>query len=71
MSLEAQYIFTIKLQIPGICLMYLKEFEDAKNEITRALSCHKNDQSFITLGKIHLLQGDLNRAVDVYKQGVL
>ena len=51
--------------------MYLKEFEDAKGEITKALSYHKNDQSFITLGKIHLLQGDTNRAIEVYRQGVM
>jgi Bardet-Biedl syndrome 4 protein len=51
--------------------MYLKEFEDAKVEITKALSYHKNDQSFITLGKIHFLQGDTNRAIDVYKQGIV
>ena len=50
--------------------MYLKEFDDAKVEVTKALTYHKNDQSFITLGKLHLLQGETSRAIDVYKQGV-
>lgn len=55
----------------GICLMYLKDFEEAKSEITRALSYHKNDQSFIALGKIAILQGDLPRAIEIFKQGIV
>ena len=51
--------------------MYLKEFDDAKVEVTKALTYHKNDQSFITLGTLHLLQGETSIAIDVYKQGVM
>jgi len=51
--------------------MYLKDFEEAKSEITRALSYHKNDQSFIALGKIAILQGDLPRAIEIFKQGIV
>ncbi len=51
--------------------MYLKDFEEAKSEISRALGYHKNDQSFIALGKISLLQGDLPRAIDIFKQGIM
>ena len=63
-------MFDIRPSSLGVCLMYLKDFETAQIELTRALNCHKNDQSFATLGKIHLLQGDIGRAIEVYKQGV-
>lgn len=50
--------------------MYLKELEPAKEQLVRALNYHKNDQSFLTLGKILLMQGDIMAAIDIYKQGV-
>ena len=50
--------------------MYLKEFEDAQSELVKALSIHKTDQTFITLGKIHLMQNDVASAIEVYKQAV-
>lgn len=54
----------------GVCHMYLKELEPAKDELLKAIHYHKNDQSFLTLGKIVLLQGDINNAIEIYKQGV-
>ena len=50
--------------------MYLKEYNDARDALTTALNIHKNDQSFIILGKIHLLQGDVPGAIEVYKRAV-
>ena len=50
--------------------MYLKDLEAAKEQLVRALNFHKNDQSFLTLGKILLMQGDITGAIDIYKQGV-
>lgn len=47
----------------GVCYMYLKELEPAKDQLHRALRIHKNDQSYLTLGKILLLQGDLKGAI--------
>ena len=47
----------------GVCYMYLKELEPAKDQLHRALHIHKNDQSYLTLGKILLLQGDLKGAI--------
>jgi len=47
----------------GVCYMYLKEMEPAKDQLHRALRIHKNDQSYLTLGKILLLQGDLKGAI--------
>ena len=48
--------------------MYLKDLEPSKEQLVRALSYHKNEQSFLTLGKILLVQGDVSGAIDVYKQ---
>ncbi len=50
--------------------MYLKEFDSAREELGRAIGLHKNDHSFSVLGKVHLLQGDLDGAVGVYKMAV-
>ncbi len=54
----------------GVCHMYLKELEQAKEELMRAIHTHKNEQSYMTLGKILVMQGDLKGAMDTYKQGV-
>ena len=54
----------------GVCLMYLKDYDEAKSELMRALNYHKNDQSFIVLGKIHLLQSDVEGAIEVYKMAI-
>ena len=50
--------------------MYLKDLEPAKEHLVRALTFNKNDQSFMTFGKILLMQGDVTAAIDIYKQGV-
>eukprot|EP00095_Tigriopus_kingsejongensis_P004978 maker-scaffold96_size378025-snap-gene-2.34 protein:Tk04978 transcript:maker-scaffold96_size378025-snap-gene-2.34-mRNA-1 annotation:"bardet-biedl syndrome 4" len=54
----------------GVCLMYLKEYDEARDELTKALNYHKNDQSFMMLAKIHLLQGDVDGAIEIYKMAV-
>jgi Bardet-Biedl syndrome 4 protein len=54
----------------GVCFMYLKEYDAARTELLRALNLHKNDQSFVVLGKIHLLQGDVAGAINVYKMAI-
>ena len=50
--------------------MYLKEYDDAREQLLLALTLHKNDQSFVILGKVHLLQGDVHGAIEVYKRAV-
>ena len=54
----------------GVCYMYLKDLEPAKEQLVRALNFHKNEQSFLTLGKILLMQGDIAGAIDIFFQGV-
>ena len=55
---------------PGVCFMYLKEYDSARSELLRALNLHKNEQSFTVLGKIHLLQNDVEGAIEIYKMAV-
>lgn len=50
--------------------MYLKEYDEARAELIKALGLHKNDQTFTFLGKVHLIQGDLAGAIEVFKRAV-
>lgn len=35
-----------------------------------ALQLNKHDLTYIMLGKIHLLEGDLDKAIEIYKKAV-
>lgn len=50
--------------------MYLKDLEPAKEQLMNALKVHKNDQTFLTLGKMLLMQGDITGAIEIYNLGV-
>uniref|UniRef100_A0ABM0MBG2 Bardet-Biedl syndrome 4 protein-like n=1 Tax=Saccoglossus kowalevskii TaxID=10224 RepID=A0ABM0MBG2_SACKO len=54
----------------GICYMYLKMYDKAKESLKHAIQCNRHDLSFIMLGKIFLMEGDLEMAIDVYKRAV-
>lgn len=42
----------------------------AEEQLNLALQLNKHDLTFMMLGKIHLLQGDTEKAIDVYKSAV-
>lgn len=50
--------------------MYLKQFDEARAELKKAISIHKNEQSFATLGRVFLMQGDVDGAIDVFRTAV-
>ncbi|XP_077993436.1 BBSome complex member BBS4-like [Glandiceps talaboti] len=54
----------------GICYMYIKDFDKAKECLKHAIQCNRHDLSFVMLGKIFLMEGDMDMAVDVYKRAV-
>ncbi|XP_014673640.1 PREDICTED: Bardet-Biedl syndrome 4 protein-like [Priapulus caudatus] len=54
----------------GICWMYLKELGKAKESFKKALHLHRNEKSFVMLGKVFLQENDLNMAIDVYRRAV-
>ncbi|XP_072484523.1 BBSome complex member BBS4 isoform X2 [Notamacropus eugenii] len=54
----------------GVCYMYLKHFNKAKDHLHSALQLNRHDLTYIMLGKIHLLEGELEKAIDIYKKAV-
>ena len=50
--------------------MYLKEYEKAKESLKQAISFARNDLSYIMLGKIYLMEGDVHMAIDIYKRAI-
>ncbi|KAI2648628.1 Bardet-Biedl syndrome 4 protein [Labeo rohita] len=54
----------------GVCYIYTKEFKSAEDQLNLALQLNKHDLTYTMLGKIHLLQGDTEKAIDVYKSAV-
>nr|XP_014428638.1 Bardet-Biedl syndrome 4 protein isoform X2 [Pelodiscus sinensis] len=50
--------------------MYLKHFNKAKDQLNNALQLHRHDLTYAMLGKIHLLEGDTDKAIEVYKKAV-
>ncbi|XP_073687641.1 Bardet-Biedl syndrome 4 protein [Garra rufa] len=54
----------------GVCYIYTKDFKSAEDQLNLALQLNKHDLTYTMLGKIHLLQGDTEKAIDVYKSAV-
>ncbi|XP_060116173.1 Bardet-Biedl syndrome 4 protein isoform X2 [Heteronotia binoei] len=54
----------------GICYMYLKQFNEAKEQLNTALELSRHDLTYMTLGKVHLLEGNTEKAIEVYKKAV-
>ena len=54
----------------GVCHMYLKDYETAKEHLRAALQLSKHDITFIIMGKINLTQGDMAAAIETYKKAV-
>ncbi|XP_008014180.1 BBSome complex member BBS4 isoform X2 [Chlorocebus sabaeus] len=54
----------------GVCYIYLKQFNKAQDRLHNALNLNRHDLTYIMLGKIHLLEGDLDKAIEIYKKAV-
>ncbi|KAB1257365.1 Bardet-Biedl syndrome 4 protein [Camelus dromedarius] len=54
----------------GVCYIYLKQFNKAQDQLHNALHLNRHDLTYIMLGKIHLLEGDLDKAIEIYKKAV-
>ncbi|XP_029398876.1 Bardet-Biedl syndrome 4 protein isoform X2 [Mus pahari] len=48
----------------------LNQKDWAQDHLHSALQLNKHDLTYIMLGKIHLLQGDLDKAIEIYKKAV-
>ncbi|XP_010873880.2 Bardet-Biedl syndrome 4 protein homolog isoform X1 [Esox lucius] len=60
----------------GVCYSVIKDYKNvcvvsqAEEQLNAALQLNKQDRTFLTLGKVHLLSRDTDKAVDVYKAAV-
>ncbi|XP_051919123.1 Bardet-Biedl syndrome 4 protein isoform X2 [Hippocampus zosterae] len=54
----------------GVCYFFIKDFKHAEEQLNVALQLNKHDTTFMTLGKVHLLAGETDKAIDVYKRAV-
>ncbi|TKC47068.1 hypothetical protein EI555_016051 [Monodon monoceros] len=54
----------------GVCYIYLKQLDKAQDQLHNALHLNRHDLTYIMLGKIHLLEGDLDKAIEIYKKAV-
>lgn len=54
----------------GVCQVYLGEFNKAEECFKKALSIQKTEHSYTQLGKMHILKGDTEGALAIYKKAV-
>ncbi|XP_042680264.1 Bardet-Biedl syndrome 4 protein isoform X1 [Centrocercus urophasianus] len=54
----------------GVCYMYLKHFNKARDQLNNALEMNRHDLTYMMLGKIHLLEGETEKAIEVYKKAI-
>ncbi|XP_061198095.1 Bardet-Biedl syndrome 4 protein-like [Saccostrea echinata] len=54
----------------GVCYMYLRDYKMAKDCLSQALSFKRHEISYVMLGKIHLMEGNIEAAIEIYKQAV-
>ncbi|XP_060030253.1 Bardet-Biedl syndrome 4 protein isoform X2 [Erinaceus europaeus] len=54
----------------GVCYIYLKQFGKAQEQLHRALELSRHDLTYVMLGKVHLLEGHLDKAIETYKKAV-
>ncbi|NWH63050.1 BBS4 protein, partial [Geococcyx californianus] len=54
----------------GVCYMYLKHFNKAQDQLNHALELNRHDLTYMMLGKIHLLEGQMDKAIEIYKKAV-
>ncbi|KAL8570486.1 Bardet-Biedl syndrome 4 protein [Nucella lapillus] len=54
----------------GVCYMYLRDFEKAKQCLVNALEFRRHEVTYIMLGKIHLMEGNIKQAIEIYRAAV-
>ena len=54
----------------GLCLMYLKHYDKSVECFRRANLIQRHDATFMQLGKVHTLQENYKKAIDVYLEAL-
>uniref|UniRef100_A0A3Q2ZH78 Bardet-Biedl syndrome 4 n=1 Tax=Kryptolebias marmoratus TaxID=37003 RepID=A0A3Q2ZH78_KRYMA len=55
---------------PAALFTLISRFCQAEEHLNTALQINKHDKTFMTLGKVHLLAGETDRAIEVYRRAV-
>uniref|UniRef100_A0A8C3AUM6 Bardet-Biedl syndrome 4 n=1 Tax=Cyclopterus lumpus TaxID=8103 RepID=A0A8C3AUM6_CYCLU len=48
----------------GLCYFFIKDFQRAEEHLNIALRINKHDKTFMMLGKVHLLAGETDKAIE-------
>uniref|UniRef100_A0A8C7ZSA7 BBSome complex member BBS4 n=1 Tax=Oryzias sinensis TaxID=183150 RepID=A0A8C7ZSA7_9TELE len=54
----------------GVCFFFIKDFKNAEEHLNTALQINKHDKTFMMLGKVHLVAGETDKAIEVFKRAV-
>eukprot|EP00128_Syssomonas_multiformis_P002047 Colp12_sorted_trinity150504_noHs@1037 len=54
----------------GICYLHLKMYEEAKQMLTKANGVQRHDITYLQLGKVYLVQDDVESAIKIYKEAL-
>ncbi|KAJ7994670.1 hypothetical protein DPEC_G00251880 [Dallia pectoralis] len=54
----------------GVCYSVIKDYKNAEEQLNAALQLNKQVRTSMTLGKVHLLLGDTDKAIGTYKAAV-
>ena len=62
--------YSVLLVLTLICLIYCVVFDQAKECLKHAIQYSRHDSTFNQLGKIYLMENDIESAVEIYKRAV-
>ncbi|GFY77065.1 bardet-Biedl syndrome 4 protein [Trichonephila inaurata madagascariensis] len=54
----------------GICYMHLQNHKQAFEYLRQALQIRPQDETFIALGQLHVMEGDIKAAISTYRKAV-
>lgn len=54
----------------GICYMHLQNHKQAFEYLRQALQIRPQDETFIALGQLHVMEGDMKAAISTYRKAV-
>lgn len=75
--MNCAYLYTMYFEYDNDKISKIKDiflnfkfFLQAKDCLSQALSFKRHEISYVMLGKIHLMEGNIEAAIEIYKQAV-
>lgn len=62
--------YTLKIVLFHTVIILIFCLHQAEEHLNIALQINKHDKTFMMLGKVHLLAGETDKAIEVYKRAV-